>query len=144
MGSGLVTANKQQELLLDTHIWIWLLEGSKRLPPDFLPAISEATACWLSPISVWEFGILVRKRKIEIDTDIRSWVDRAMHVFPVREAGMNREIALLANEIDLPHPDPADRILAATALTLGLKLVTVDRRLVSDRGVPTLDIDGAG
>ena len=140
-----MTAAVDQRLLLDTHVWIWILEGSPRLPATLRRAVAAASStCWLSPISVWELGILVRKRKLEIDTDVRSWVDRSWRVFPLREAGMNRQIALLANEIDLPHPDPADRILAATALALDLTLVTMDRHLVAAPALPTFDLDRVG
>ena len=56
---------------------------------------------------------------------------------PVRDAPLTREVALVSNELDLPHRDPADRFLAATALVFGLMLVTLDRRLQMADRLPT-------
>jgi len=53
------------KLLLDTHIWIWNLAGSDRLPARFRDTIaSHETEVWLSPISIWETLVLGKKGKI--------------------------------------------------------------------------------
>ena len=130
---------EKKDLLLDTHVWLWLLFGSPRLSSKIRKRIKELTSsCWLSPISVWELGILARKSKVNIDSDVRSWVEQALRIFPLREASVTREIALLANEIDLPHWDPADRLLAATAINHDLTLVTADRHLLKAPELSTL------
>lgn len=125
-------------LLLDTHIWYRYLVSTPPLADSLTCAVDEASPCWLSPISLWELGILVQRGRIELDRDVRDWVDRAMERVPVREAHLNREVALLSNEVELPHRDPADRFLAAMALVFELTLVTLDEHLQRADWLPTL------
>lgn len=123
--------------LLDTHIWFWHLVGSPRLPPGLHSLLDRETArCRLSPVSIWELGKLVERGRVEIQGDYRSWVSAAHQAFPVQEAALNGEVALASLEVDLPHPDPADRFLAATALVFELTLLTVDRRLAQAHWLP--------
>ncbi len=124
--------------LLDTHVWIWYLTGSSRLPPGVRDRIDAgASPPWLSPISVWELCMLATKGRIELDLEPRRWIERACAALPVREAPLNFEIALRSREIALPHPDPADAFLAATALVHDLTLLTVDGRLADLACLPT-------
>lgn len=124
--------------LLDTHIWLWYLVGSPRLPSGLRRLLDgEAERCRLSPVSIWELGKLVERGRVEIQGDYRSWVAAARQAFPLREAAMNGEVALTSLELDLPHPDPADRFLAATALVFELTLLTVDRRLTQANWLAT-------
>jgi PIN domain nuclease of toxin-antitoxin system len=126
-------------LLLDTHIWIWHLAGSERLPSGIKAAILEAAGdCWLSTVSLWELGLLARKGRVELAMDLRSWVDNALHRLPLKEAPLTREVAIKSLEIELPHEDPADHFLAATALVFDLTLATVDRRLLGHSWLPSI------
>jgi PIN domain nuclease of toxin-antitoxin system len=56
----------------------------------------------------------------------------------MREAPLTHEIALASEELSLPHGDPVDRFLAATAQVLGLTLVTADSRLLGLGNISTL------
>ncbi|MFH2009688.1 MAG: type II toxin-antitoxin system VapC family toxin [bacterium] len=126
-------------ILLDTHIWFWFLTGSARLPRGIMKAIDEAAeTSWLSPISIWELGMLVEKGRVSVQGAYRDWALRALQLMPLREAPLNRDVAMLSLELDLPHKDPADRFLAATALVYDLTLATVDERLVDTDWLPTL------
>ena len=125
--------------LLDTHIWFWYLVASDRLPVGLKRLIQQnPDTLWLSPISVWEIGVLNRKGRIELDLDLQEWVDRALGSLPVKPANLDHQIASLSVGLDLPHPDPADRFLAATAMQLDLVLLTVDRRLGNSRWLKTV------
>ncbi|MDP3984936.1 MAG: type II toxin-antitoxin system VapC family toxin [Acidimicrobiia bacterium] len=125
-------------LLLDTHIWLWYLGGSSRLPIRVAERLTaDHLQAWLSPISVWELGILIHRGRLTLDAPIRSWTDDALARFPLLEATVNREVALVSSEIDLPTGDPADHLLAATALVYGLTLVTLDQHLAAAELVPT-------
>lgn len=124
--------------LLDTHVWFWQLTGSPKLSPAAAELIDTSSEeLWLSPISVWELGILRQKGRVEIDDDLRSWVEQSRRRLPLQEALPNQEIALATFELDLPHQDPADRFLAATARTHDLTLITADRRLLESASVET-------
>ncbi len=126
------------EFLLDTHIWFWYLVGSDRLPDGLRQELDGASpACWLSPISVWELGMLAARGRICLRLNLRLWVQQAYEQFPIKEAPMNQEVALTSQEITLPHKDPADHFLAATTLVYELTLMTVDRRLTQADWLPT-------
>ena len=126
-------------LLLDTHVWYWYVAGSRDLHGSLREALDESLgACWLSPVSIWEVGVLVDKGRIRLKTDLRKWVDEALAAFPVQEAAVNFEVARRVGELHLSHGDPADRFLAATALVYDLTLVTIDRRLTAADWLPTL------
>lgn len=128
-----------QGYLLDTHVWLWYLAGSDRLPRSLRALVDESAAdCWLSPISIWEVGLLAERGRVEIQGELRSWAEEALVSLPLREAPLNREVALRSREIRLPHRDPADHFLAATALVYELTLVTVDDRLTAAEWLPTL------
>lgn len=124
--------------LLDTHIWLWYLGGSSRLPKGLRQLIDEGPSdCWLSPISLWEAGMLASRGRIKIPCSFRDWVGQAMQKFVVSEAAINHEVALLTHEINLAHEDPADHLIAASALVFDLTLLTVDERLAKARWLPT-------
>lgn len=93
--------------------------------------------CWLSPISVWELSMLESRGRIRMSKPLRQWVEEAFTQFPVIEAPLNHAVALSSREISLPHPDPADRFLAATSLVYELVLITVDQRLVRSKAILT-------
>jgi PIN domain nuclease of toxin-antitoxin system len=124
--------------LLDTHVWFWYLTGSERLPKALVRAIDAASGeTWLSPISVWELGLLAERGRLRLSGGSRKWSEEAQRRFPVRDARLNREVASVSLELTLPHRDPADRFLAATALVYELTLVTIDDRLTKTTWLPT-------
>jgi PIN domain nuclease of toxin-antitoxin system len=125
--------------LLDTHIWLWTLLEPQRLTTRVRRALrSQDNELWLSPISTWELLTLVRKGRVELDSDPDKWLDQAMECAPMHEATLTHEIARVSNSIGLEHDDPADRFLAATAKVLELTLVTADRRLIGSKQYRTL------
>lgn len=126
------------EFLLDTHIWFWHLVGSARMPSGLRDLLDRSvTACWLSPISVWEIGMLAARGRVELQIDLRRWTEQARERFPIKDAPLNLEVALVSREITLPHRDPADHFLAATALVYNLTLITVDQHLRHADWLPT-------
>jgi PIN domain nuclease of toxin-antitoxin system len=75
--------------------------------------------------------------RVRLASGFRAWVEEAVRSFPVREASLTWEMALISREHPLPHRDPADRFLAASALVHELTLLTVDERLRAARWLPT-------
>ncbi len=119
-------------LLLDSHIWIW----GHLHPERIVAGVSEVLRdpendLWLSPVSVWEALLLIERGRVEVDADASDWIRDALSATPVKEASLNHEVAIRSRTIDLPHRDPADRFLAATAEVFELTLVTDDRRLLA-------------
>lgn len=121
-------------LLLDTHIWIWSLGDRERVSRRVSRELESAeNELWLSPISAWELLLLVGKGRVRLDRAVDDWLAQADLSLPAREAPVTREVALESRRVDLPHQDPADRFLAATARVYDLTFVTADRRFFKTR-----------
>ena len=122
-------------LLLDTHVWLWsLIEPTRLTAPVARALAANDSELWLSPISLWELGMLVGRGRIKLSNDLDAWIDDALHTAPMREAPLTRAVVRALGSITTPHRDPADRFLAATAAVLDLQLVTADEQLLAGRG----------
>ncbi len=127
------------KLLLDTHIWLWYLLGDERLSTNLQTVIAEETTeLWLSPISIWETLILAEKGRISLQPDAVAWIDLALQTLEIIETPLVYQIAILSRHIELPHQDPADRFIAATAVHYNLRLATVDSNLTGVSWLQTL------
>lgn len=127
------------KLLLDTHIWLWSVLDPSQLSERVSASLRDRSSeLWLSPISLWELAVLRERRRIELHGGLWRWIDEALRLVPVREAPLTGEIVRAMDRVDLPHRDPADRFLAATAAALDLRLVTSDAKLLAGRGYEVL------
>ena len=121
-------------VLLDTHAWVWLLNGDSKLNPKAVKAIERSLseeAVLLSAISPWEVAMLVNKGRLTLDRDVGEWVTMAASIPGIRLEPISPAIAVASTR--LPgniHPDPADRLIAATARHLGAVLITDDQLLL--------------
>lgn len=126
-------------LLLDTHIWLWSLLQRERIGPGLLQKLEEPSSeVWLSPISIWELVVLCQKGRIKLDEDVDQWVAHKLRVVPFREAPITHAVALATLRVTLPHRDPADRFLVATAQVFDLTLVTADEEILKLKDVALL------
>jgi len=117
--------------LLDTHIWVWELVGSDQQPGSVKRLLQHCSdSLWLSPISIWEAGNMVRSGKLELTCEFSAWVKQALEQMPLKEAPLDYKVVLRSLGVDLEHDDPADHFLVATALEYDLTLITVDERLI--------------
>ena len=124
--------------LLDTHIWLWSLLEPTRLDDEVvILLIDENNELFISPISIWETLVLAEKGKIELYPTPQEWIANALEKSPVKEAVLTHAIAVKSRQIDLPHKDPADRFIAATALENGLTLITADLLLQQCKEIRT-------
>jgi PIN domain nuclease of toxin-antitoxin system len=122
-------------LLLDTHIALWLDSGDARLAPPTRLLIDE---CWqaggtiaLSAVSIWEIALLIDTGRIELDLPLDVWLRRFLGRPGVEAVPLTHGAAAGAYQLHhLEHRDPADRLLAATAIELSCALVTYDERLL--------------
>jgi len=127
------------KLLLDTHIWLWSAGEPERLVPRIASALLDPrNERWISPISVWEILILAQKRRLTFSEDIAAWIARSLKEFGLNEAPLTTDVVIATRTLSLPHRDPADLFLAATAKVFDLTLVTSDSRLLNVAGVTTI------
>ena len=119
-------------LLLDTHILLWSLLEPERLDGDVAALLGDRqNEKWLSPITVWEILILADKGRIRLNDAPVAWVSNVLKTVPFRQAELNHEVAMQSVLIDLPHRDPADRFLVASAMVYDLTLVTADKNIIA-------------
>ena len=127
------------KLLLDTHVWVWMRLDPDRLDPRARRRIEDSSnELWFSPISAWELLQLADRGRLRLAPDAPTWIRNSIATMAVSVAPVGVEIAIASRRIDLPHGDPADRFLAATAQVLELTLVTADERLLACSDMKTL------
>ena len=127
------------KLLLDTHIWLWSALEPHRLTRRVVKALADpANALWLSPVSVAELIVLLRKKRFELPSDDAAWVAKTMQDLHLTEAPLTIEVALAISSLNFPHGDPSDHFLAATAKVFDLTLVTADEHLIRLPGIRVL------
>ena len=118
------------KFLLDTHIWLWNSLQPNRLSPRVARELDNPdNELWLSPVSLWELRLLYDKGRVRLVPDAVSWINESLVRLNTREAPLTFEVALAVPAMKLPHNDPADGFIAATAKIFGLTLVTADERL---------------
>ncbi|MBZ5652501.1 MAG: type II toxin-antitoxin system VapC family toxin [Acidobacteriia bacterium] len=128
------------KLLLDTHIWIWSVSDPQRLSRRVAKALEDVqNQLWLSPVSIWEALLLHRKGRLRVPEGFSTWVTRALTTMPLTEAPLNFEVAAALSAVSLPHADPADHFLAASAKAFGLTLITSDRNLVRTKEISVME-----
>jgi PIN domain nuclease of toxin-antitoxin system len=122
-------------LLLDTHIALWLDSGDDRLRSKTRVLID---GCWrnggtifLSAVTAWEIALLVDTARIDLDIPVEAWIVRFLDKPGVDAVPLSLDAASRAYRLHhLEHRDPADRLLIATAIELACPLVTYDERIV--------------
>ncbi len=121
-------------VLLDTCAAIWLMNGD-RMTAESRQAITEAQrhnlGIFVSPISAWEIGTLTAKNRLQLTLEPEAWFDVLLSLQGVRLAAMTPPILIASTRLPgLPPKDPADRIVAATARSLGYVVITRDGELI--------------
>jgi PIN domain nuclease of toxin-antitoxin system len=120
-------------IVLDTHVWLWWVAQAPELPrrvARLIEARIEDEAVFVSSISVWEIALLVQRQRLQLSMPVSEWIRQAEALAAIRFAPVDNHIALSSVLLPPPlHPDPADRIIVATALQLRASLVTKDRKL---------------
>jgi PIN domain nuclease of toxin-antitoxin system len=122
--------------VLDTHVWIWMMEGLKSdLSNATVRAIEEAggrAELALAAISVWELGMLEARGRITLSRSIDEWVRAALTAPGLRLVDLTPEIAVESTRLPgNPHGDPADRMIIATTRVLGGTLITCDDQILA-------------
>lgn len=127
-----VESPRPGHLILDTHAWIWAVEGlTNHLDARAVAAIEKAArdaTLAVSTISVWEVAMLVKRGRLTLATAVPTWIEASLRPPGIRIIPVGTAIAL--DSTQLPdfdhHKDPADRIIIATARRHGTLLTCDD------------------
>lgn len=126
-------------LVLDTHTLLWHASESENLSDAARMAITSADELAVSTISAWEIGMLISKGRLSLSYDVSAWINFAGRLPKIRWIDIGPELAVLSTRLPGTfHGDPADRLITATAISLGATLVTADDRIRNYRHVRTL------
>ena len=122
------------QIICDTHILIFWQDDPKRLSNTAQAAIDTALhdktlAC--SDISFWEIAMLIHSGRLRDDiSPVRYMADLCL-ALSLTVLPITPEIASLSQEDFFHHKDPADRLIAATAIYHNAPLITADNKLKS-------------
>jgi PIN domain nuclease of toxin-antitoxin system len=115
-------------LLLDTHVVHWLSAEPDRISKKAMGALEGADELAIAGISWFELAWLAENGRIELTIPIRSWLERL--ALGLRTIPASPTIAATAVALPASFPgDPADRLIYATAIECGWRLISKDRRL---------------
>jgi PIN domain nuclease of toxin-antitoxin system len=120
-------------IVLDTHAWVWWAGETGHLSPAAARAIGEAEQIGVCTISCWEVAMLVARRRLELKPSVEAWVAAALALPRVIELRLDARTATRAGALDRESfpGDPADRIVYATAVESGARLLSRDTRIAS-------------
>lgn len=127
-------------IVLDTHALIFDALTPARLSVRARKAIDLAfanreLAC--SDISLWEIAMLVARGRLDPGMDARQFLDDLLAARRIGVLPITSEIAVLSQSDEFSHGDPADRLIAATAMLHQAPLVTSDSQLRKLKGITT-------
>jgi PIN domain nuclease of toxin-antitoxin system len=124
-------------IVVDTHAWIWWKALPEMLSARARKALHSADRVGIPAISLWELAMLAKRGRIAIEIEPRAWMEEALDDGRSLVLPITPHIATTALDRDL-HGDPADRLIAATALSEGAVLITKDAKLAACPGLQTL------
>lgn len=118
------------KLLMDTHAFLWFVEGDTRLSGIARDAIANpVNELYLSIASIWELSIKVAKRKLTLNQPLESFIQQWVLIYGIKELEIQSRHALKAGALDPIHGDPFDRMLIAQAICENMYLVSRDTEL---------------
>jgi PIN domain nuclease of toxin-antitoxin system len=126
-------------VLLDTHVWIWAVDGGARLGPKTRRRLNKpgrddaagAAALLVSTASVFEIAALHTAGRLQFTHSVERWIRESIDRGRLRVVDVDRDIAVDAGLMPASAlADPFDRCLVATAREYAVPLVTADRRIL--------------
>ena len=116
-------------LLLDTHVFLWLLAEPERLGVHVGSLEDPGNELILSAVSSWEITIKAQLGRLDLPDDPRRYVPDRMRAIGAEPLAVQHSHALALGELPPLHRDPFDRMLVAQARDLSLRIVTADPQI---------------
>lgn len=127
-------------IVLDTHIWVWWVDGNDRLTEKHREYIedNQSQGLGVSIVSCWEVAKLVEKNRLVFSCSVNEWLEAALAYPGVQLLNLTLPIVVDSTQLSGFHSDPFDQIIVATARIHGCSLLTVDTKILGYSGVKTL------
>ena len=129
-------------IVADTHIIIWDALKPEKLSKKAKAAIrdaNESDGIIFCDISLWEIAMLISRNRIKVDTSYMEFINLLLNSNKYILQGIDPDIADLSTKIfQNTENDPADKLIASTAVIKKAKLVTADRAMRSSSEVMTI------
>lgn len=129
-------------IVLDTHAWVWFVSNPELLSKKAKRTIERAVVdknVFISSISAWEVALLTSKKRLLLSMEVADWIKKSEMLPFVNFIPVDNSIAVKSVNLSPPfHSDPADRIIIATAISLGASLITKDERILKYPHVKTI------
>jgi len=122
-------------VLLDTHAWIWSIEGDVRRvgrkAQALLARAEGQERIRVSPVSIFEIVALHAAGRLRLSRPAEGWIRENLAAAGVRLAEVTPSIAIDAGAIPRTAlADPLDRLLVATARQLDATFLTADQQIL--------------
>jgi PIN domain nuclease of toxin-antitoxin system len=121
------------EILLDTHVLIWYVNGNEinKRTRKIIDSAVETNSIYLAAISLWEISMLEAKKRIILEMPCLEWINRSIRELHLQIAPITPSIAVESCHLSASfHGDPADRLIVGTARVEGMSLVTRDATIL--------------
>ncbi len=121
-------------VLLDTHVLLWWMEQSPRLPRALAQALERELAAGrpfaVADVTLWEIALLVERGRVRLKRSLAGVLEMIEDSPEVRLLPISARVALEATRLPESFPrDPIDRLLAAVSRSYGLALASLDERI---------------
>lgn len=116
-------------IVLDTHALMWAVDAPDRLSGRAAGALETADEVVVSAMSAWELGMLEARERVQLSLPAEEWLDLALATLEARLVDVDFEVALSGARLMRGALDPADSMIAGTALAFDAAVVSADRVL---------------
>ncbi len=123
-------------LLLDTHTFFWAVRDPSRIPAAATALLTDpGNELLVSAVTPWEMGIKVRSGRFPEAVAFLAAMPRYLSTLGAAELPITIEHSLVAGQLEWPHRDPFDRMLAAQAIIENAVLLSADAAFAALGGV---------
>ncbi len=120
------------KLLLDTHIFLWFINGDKRLSDDMQQDIRDPdNEVYLSVVSLWEVVVKHQLGKLSLPEAPESYLPVQRQKHQIASLPLDETSVSQLAKLPFIHRDPFDRMLICQAMAHGLTIVTVDNLILA-------------
>ncbi|MGL5832103.1 MAG: type II toxin-antitoxin system VapC family toxin [Waterburya sp.] len=120
------------KLLLDTHIFLWLIDDNKRLSEQYRQAIQDPNnEKFLSVVSIWECVIKYQIGKLDFPSSPETYLLKERRKHLIKTLTLDEDSIAQLIKLPLLHKDPFDRLIMAHALQHDLIIMTEDQLILA-------------